>query len=157
MGGKAMIQGIEVKELVSHGDERQVFREIIRVTDPFFTEGFGQLSVAVMNPGSAKAWHIHQRQVDWWYVAVGVLKVALYDLRPDSPTHGELQEVLLGESYPAQILKVPPGVAHGYKVIQGPMHLFYITSNVYNPADEGRIPHDDPTIGYDWNKGPAIK
>ena len=51
-----------------------------------------------------------------------------------------MQEVFLGEQYPSQILKVPPGVAHGYKVIQGPMHLFYITSNIYNPATKGVFP-----------------
>ncbi|HJW84860.1 MAG TPA: dTDP-4-dehydrorhamnose 3,5-epimerase family protein, partial [Anaerolineae bacterium] len=66
-------------------------------------------------------------------------------------------QVLLGEYYGAKVLKVPPGVAHGYRVIQGPVHLFYITSNAYDPGDEGRIPHADPSIGYDWTKGPEIK
>ncbi len=152
-----MIHGIEIKTLVTHGDERGFFRELLRVNDPIFAEGFGQWSHTLTHQGAAKAWHIHQKQIDWWYVAIGVIKAALYDARADSPTHGQLQEILLGENYPAQILKIPPGVAHGYRVLQGPMHLFYITSGVYNPADEGRIPHDDPTIGYDWNKGPEIK
>jgi dTDP-4-dehydrorhamnose 3,5-epimerase len=154
---ESMIQGVELKELKTYADERGFFRELIRVTDPIFGEGFGQWSHTVTHQGAAKAWHVHQHQVDWWYVAVGVIKAALYDLRPASPTQGELQEVLLGENLPPQILRVPPGVAHGYKVLQGPMHLFYLTSQVYNPADEGRLPHDDPQIGYDWNRGPEIK
>ncbi|MBU0769509.1 MAG: dTDP-4-dehydrorhamnose 3,5-epimerase family protein, partial [Proteobacteria bacterium] len=54
-------------------------------------------------------------------------------------------------------LRIPPGVAHGCKCISGPANLFYITSDVYDPADEGRIPYDDPAIGYDWLKGPVIK
>ena len=29
------IEGVEIKELVTHPDERGFFREIIRVTDPF--------------------------------------------------------------------------------------------------------------------------
>ncbi len=152
-----MIQGVELKPLITHSDERGFFREIIRVTDPIFKEGFGQWSHTVTYTGAAKAWHIHQRQVDWWYAAIGTIKVALYDTRSDSPTHGCLEELLLGETQPAQVLKIPPGVAHGYKVLQGPVHLFYITSNTYDPSDEGRIPHDDPTIGYDWTKGPVIK
>jgi dTDP-4-dehydrorhamnose 3,5-epimerase len=41
--------------------------------------------------------------------------------------------------------------------VSGPAHLFYVTSRMYDPADEGRIPHDDPSIGYDWEKGPPIK
>jgi dTDP-4-dehydrorhamnose 3,5-epimerase-like enzyme len=36
-------------------------------------------------------------------------------------------------------------------------HILYITSNVYDPNDEGRIPHDDSKIGYDWTAGPTIK
>ncbi len=152
-----MIQGVETKALVTQTDERGFFREIIRVTDPIFKEGFGQWSHTQTYTGAAKAWHIHQRQIDWWYVAIGVIKVALYDTRSDSPTCGQLDEFLMGDGQPSQVLKIPPGVAHGYKVLEGPMHLFYITSNTYDPADEGRIPHDDPRIGYDWTKGPQIK
>jgi len=25
-----------------------------------------------------------------------------------------------------------------------------VTSRFYNPADEGRIPYDEPDIAYDW-------
>ena len=65
-----MIEGVTVKELVTYADERGFFREIIRVTDDFFQEGFGQWSHSLMHTGTAKAWHIHQKQTDWWYVAV---------------------------------------------------------------------------------------
>ena len=152
-----MINGVEIKKLVTHTDERGFFREVIRVTDEFFSEGFGQWSHSLMFPGSAKAWHIHRRQIDWWYVPIGTLKVALYDTREDSPTHGELQELFLGENAESVVLRIPPGVAHGCKAIGGTAHLFYVTSRTYDPQDEGRIPHDDPTIGYDWTAGPSIK
>jgi dTDP-4-dehydrorhamnose 3,5-epimerase len=152
-----MIEGVELKDLVTHADERGFFREIIRVTDPFFAEGFGQWSHSLMYPGVAKAWHVHQTQVDWWYVGVGTLKVALYDTRADSPTHGERMEFLLGENAPARVVRIPPGVAHGCKAIGGTTHLFYVTSRTYDPEDEGRIPHDDPDIGYDWTAPPPIK
>lgn len=152
-----MIEGVEIKDLVTHPDERGFFREIIRVTDPFFGEGFGQFSHALMYPGTAKAWHVHPHQIDWWYVPLGALKVALHDLRPTSRTHGETMELFLGEGYTAQVLRIPPGVAHGCKAIGGTTHLFYITSHVYDPKEEGRIPHDDVSIGYDWTAGPAIK
>lgn len=153
----AAIEGVVLKELVTHRDERGFFREIIRSTDDFFSEGFGQWSHSLMYQASAKAWHIHQHQIDWWYVPVGVLKVALYDTREHSPTRGQLMEFLMGEHQPSHVVKIPPGVAHGCRCLSGPAHLFYITSNVYNPADEGRIPHDDPAIGYDWTKGADIK
>jgi dTDP-4-dehydrorhamnose 3,5-epimerase len=63
----------------------------------------------------------------------------------------------MGEMYEPVVVAIPPGVAHGCKVLQGPSILFYITSETYNPNDEGRIPHDDPTVGYDWLAMPPIK
>lgn len=151
-----MIQGVAVKELVTNCDERGFFREIIRSTDEFFKEGFGQLSHSLMAQGVVKAWHIHKRQVDWWYVGSGVLKVVLHDTREGSPTRGETMEVLMGEYQSARVLRVPPGVAHGCKVLVGTVNLFYVTSRVYDPADEGRIPYNDPKIGYHWTAGPPI-
>jgi len=152
-----MIQGVMIKQLTTHVDERGFFREVVRRTDEILSEGFGQLSLSHMYQGVIKAWHIHRKQVDWWYLANGVIKVALYDTRRDSSTYRELMEVMLGDNQPAQLLKIPTGVAHGCKCISGPADLFYITSDVYNPQDEGRIPYNDPEINYDWIKGPEIK
>ena len=151
-----MIEGVVLRELVTHSDERGFFRELIRVQDPFFREGFGQWSHSLMYPGVIKAWHIHNVQVDWWYLAAGVVRVALHDTRPASSTYRKTMDLLLGDNQPAAVLRIPPGIAHGCRVVSGPAHLFYITSQIYDPADEGRIPHDDPEIGYDWLKGPAI-
>ncbi|MCG8604755.1 dTDP-4-dehydrorhamnose 3,5-epimerase family protein [bacterium] len=152
-----MIEGVVIKELTTYPDERGFFREVIRVTDDFFGEGFGQFSHSLMYPGVAKAWHIHKTQVDWWYVPVGNIKVGLADRREDSPTFEETADVYMGENYGSKVLKIPPGVAHGCRVLGATAHLLYITSNVYDPEEEGRIAHDDPQIGYDWKAGPSIK
>jgi dTDP-4-dehydrorhamnose 3,5-epimerase len=152
-----MITDVIIKDLVTHQDERGFFRELIRLTDDFFKEGFGQWSHSLMYTGVIKAWHIHNIQVDWWYVFGGVIKVALYDTRPISSTYKELMEIVMGDNQRAAILRIPTGVAHGCKCISGPSNLFYITSKVYDPNDEGRIPYDDPEIGYDWKSGPEIK
>ena len=109
-----------------------------------------------MYAGVVKAWHIHAVQTDWWYVAVGVVKTVLHDTRQASSTYHETMEIMLGDNRPPAVLRIPPGVAHGCKVVCGPAHLFYITSHPYDPADEGRVPHDDAAIGYDWLKGPPI-
>ena len=152
-----MIAGVEFKELQTHSDERGFFREIIRADDDFFAEGFGQWSHSLMFDGVIKAWHVHNLQTDWWYVLSGVLRVGLYDLRPESPSFGQTMDFLMGEYQPVRALKIPPQVAHGCKAIQGLVNLMYVTSNTYNPEDELRIPHDDPEIGFDWLRGPEIR
>ena len=152
-----MIDGIIIKELTTHSDERGFFREIIRANDAFFIEGFGQWSHSLMYDGVIKAWHLHRVQTDWWYVVTGVLQIGLCDLRSDSLTYKESMEFLMGDYQKAKVLKIPPGIAHGCKTVQGPVHLLYMTSHVYNPADEIRIAHDDPEIGFDWLRGPVIR
>ena len=160
-----MIEGVELKQLARHYDERGYFQEIIRSTDDFFV-GFGQWSVSVMYQGVIKAFHCHTTQYDYWFVPIGVIKAVLCDLRPGNkaayldkypyydkrnpPFNPPTDEYLLGDNQPAQVLSIPPGVAHGLKVLQGPAYLFYVTSHVYNPEDEGRIPFD--ALGYDWHK-----
>ena len=150
-----VIDGVEIHNLKTNPDERGYFREVIRVTDPFFAEGFAQLSHSYMHLGVAKAWHIHKTQVDWWYVPAGALKVRLYDARPGSGTESIHMEIFLGEPYDAHVVKIPPGVAHGCRALAA-THLLYVTSRTYDPAEEGRIAHDDPTIGVDWTALPPI-
>ena len=152
-----MIKGVELKALVTHADERGFFREVARGSEDIVREGWAQISHSLMHPGVAKAWHLHPTQIDWWYVPAGDLKVALYDTREGSRTRGELFELFLGEHYDAQLLKIPAGVAHGCRAIGGTAHLIYLTSSTYNPDEEQRLPHDDPSIGYDWTALPEIK
>lgn len=146
-----MIEGVQLKTLVTHPDARGFFRELIRVTDPFFAAGFGQLSHSLVQVGVVKAWHYHVRQTQWNYPATGLLQIVLVDARPDSPTNGERMEFLCGEGQPEQVYAFPPGVLHGYKVLQGPAHMIYVTSGVYDPDEEGRLPADAASVGYDWN------
>ena len=149
-----MIDGVILKKLIRHKDERGFFEELIRSTDEIFQEGFAQLSHSLMVPGVIKAWHIHKTQTDWWFVSAGTLQVALYDLRGDSITKGKLNEFVLGEKGENAILKIPPRVAHGCKVSGGKnADLFYLTSKSYNPdVEEGRLNYNDSRIGYDWLK-----
>lgn len=152
-----MIAGVFLKEVVSHADERGFFRELIRVTDDFFSAGFGQLSHSLVYPGVVKAWHAHKIQTQWTYVACGLLKVVLYDNRLESPTFREVMEFLAGDHQPACVYSLPPGVLHGYKCVHGPAQVFYVTSGVYDLADEVRVPYDDPNIRYVWSSSPVIK
>ena len=65
-------------------------------------------------------------------------------------TFGERNTIYVGEKRAWQVL-IPPGVAHGYKVIgQEAAALVYVTSQFYDPSDECRIPFDDSRLAYDW-------
>lgn len=148
------IVGVEIKDLMTHADQRGFFREIVRSTDPIFAEGsFGQWSHSRMEQNVVKAWHYHHVQTDWWYVAMGEVETVLVDNRPESPTYKRIMVFRMGDSEGTQAqvcVKIPPGVLHGCKVISNEAHLFYITSHTYDPNEEGRFPYNSELIEYKW-------
>lgn len=160
MNQNSQIVGVEFKQLVSHPDDRGFFREIIRDTDSFFDgnsdeSNFAQWSHSKMAINTVKAWHFHHRQTDWWYLPIGLIHTVLIDNRSESPTFGNKLEFFLGEqqyNHAAQtaVVRIPPGVLHGCKVLSPEAHLFYITSQIYDPQDEGRIPFNSAKIAHNW-------
>jgi len=152
-----MIAGVVLKDLVTHTDERGFFREILRANDDLLAAGFGQLSHSLVYAGVIKAWHAHREQTQWNYVASGLIKVALHDTREESPTYRDTMEFLAGDNQPARAYAFPPGVAHGYQCLHGPVHMIYVTSGTYDLNDEVRLPADDPAINYDWRGGREIQ
>ena len=147
-----MIQGVEVKKLVRHPDDRGFFMEILRDDDELLKR-FGQASLSKSYPGVIKAFHYHKRQDDIWFFPVGNAQVVLHDMREDSPTKGATNVFYLGEDNP-QIVVIPVGVAHGYRVLGNtPAVIVNFTTESYDPKnpDEYRVAWDDPSIGFDWN------
>ncbi len=147
-----MIQGVEVKQLTRHADERGFLMELLRSDDPVFTK-FGQCYVSMNYPGVVRAWHWHQKQDDFFVVVKGMTKVGLYDMREGSPTRGEVNEFYLGDNNNI-VLKIPPGVAHGYKTVGvEPSLLVNFPSEVYNreEPDEHRLPWDTDEIPFNWD------
>jgi dTDP-4-dehydrorhamnose 3,5-epimerase len=149
----ALIDGVLLEPVALWPDDRGYFLEVARLGSGAaraYGHGPTQISSALGYPGTIKAFHFHQHQTDLWVPVAGLLQVALVDLRTESPTFGSRNTLYIGALRPFQVL-IPPGVAHGYKVVgQQPAILVYITNQFYDPADEGRIAFDDPSIQYDW-------
>jgi len=146
-----MIDGVRIKKLEPHADERGCLTEILRSDEEIF-ERFGQIYVSLNYPGVIRAWHYHKKQEDFWAVVKGMIKAVLYDAREGSPTRGEVQEVFMGEQNPI-LLRIPIGVLHGYKTIGvEPSLLINIPTRPYDRSepDEYRLPYDSDEIPYDW-------
>lgn len=148
-----LIAGVELTPFSIWPDDRGYFLEVARLGEGLvadFPARGSQVSAALNYPGIIKAFHFHRLQTDYWVPTAGLLQVALVDLRRSSETFGAKNTLYVGALRPWQI-RIPPGVAHGYKVIgEQPSVLVYITNKTYNPKDEGRIPYNDPSIAYDW-------
>ena len=134
-----MIDGVVIKKLITHSDERGFFREIIRFSDEFQNISIGQLSHSLVNEGVIKAWHGHKVQSQWNYVVSGKILVALFDKRENSSTYNEIMEFFACTEENHLTYFFPPGVFHGYKCLRGPMNIIYVTSGIYDLHDEVRI------------------
>lgn len=78
-----------------------------------------------------------------------VLDVAV-DLRPDSPTFGQYELVLLSGDNHKQFF-VPRGFAHGFLVLSETATFFYKCDNFYNKESEAGIVFNDSKINIEWN------
>lgn len=148
-----LIDGVRCAPVTLWPDDRGYFLEVQRIgmgLAGHFPKESTQISAALNYPGIIKAFHLHRYQTDCWTPASGMLQVVLVDLRADSPGYGRRNTLYVGSLRPWQIL-IPPGVAHGYKVIgSDPSLLIYATDRFYNPDDEGRISYNDINLNYDW-------
>ena len=146
-----LIEGVTIKKLRVIPDERGWLMEILRNDDDIY-EKFGQVYITTAYPGVVKGWHYHKIQTDNFTCVKGMMKVALYDYREDSPTYRTLNEYFIGERNP-MLITVPPGVLHGFKAI-GTETAFFLSVPTepycYDDPDEFRLEPDDSDVGYDW-------
>lgn len=143
------IVGVRLKDLTSFVDDGGYFLEVDR-----FDQGVGQafpdfsirqINYAQVLPGAIKAFHLHFKQDDIWFVPPhDRLLVILSDQRKDSPSTGVLRRLILGGGA-SQLLFIPRGVAHGVaNPWQIPASMLYLVNEQFNPQapDEGRLPWD---------------
>jgi dTDP-4-dehydrorhamnose 3,5-epimerase len=78
-----------------------------------------------------------------------VLDVAV-DLRPESPTYGQYEAVVLSAENQTQFF-VPRGFAHGFLVLSSSATFFYKCDNYYNKESEGGLKFNDETLNINWN------
>jgi dTDP-4-dehydrorhamnose 3,5-epimerase len=162
-GPARTLAGVEVLPLTRHIDDRGVFVELFRsrATHPGserVVEFFAGVEAAQINyslvtaSDHIKGLHFHLKQTDVWFCPPPFkLKVVMLDLRKASPTSGETQTVVLGDGRDAWV-KIPAGVAHGYRPLTVPCGLFYLVTRCFDleEPDEYRVPWDHPAVRELW-------
>jgi len=148
-----LIEGVKTRKLRAIPDERGYLMEMLR-SDWEEYDKFGQVYVTAVYPGVVKGWHYHKIQSDHFICVQGMAKVVLYDSREDSPTHGEINEFFIGSLNP-MLIKIPPGVMHGFKGIsQETTLIINVPTELYNyqQPDEYRLPAHTDQIPYNWSR-----
>ncbi|MBI4062479.1 dTDP-4-dehydrorhamnose 3,5-epimerase family protein [Candidatus Gottesmanbacteria bacterium] len=151
------IDGVKLIEIHSIVGEDGMFSEILRIADGE-VEGLHSFRLLQVNRTemlgeSIKAWHLHLKQNELWYVnPESHMLIGLVDLRKDSPTKGAIMRLALGASR-SHLLLIPNGVAHGSaNMLQSTAYVWYFMDQYFDHdhPDELRLPWD--TFGADfWN------
>lgn len=160
---KYQLEGLIVRALDKHCDDRGFFAEVLRGDwkHLLLGEDVVQASLSLSRPGVVRAWHRHTRgQVDYIIVVDGMVRIAVYDGQSESPTFSEIVDIqVTGEEL--KVVRVPGHYWHGTKNIgDKPSLTLYLFTRLYdykNP-DEERREWNDPAIidprtknPYDWN------
>jgi dTDP-4-dehydrorhamnose 3,5-epimerase len=133
----------------AYSDERGQFMETFRKSwFPARTWDIVQANRSQSAPGVLRGLHYHHKQVDYWQVLEGTMRVGLADLRPSSPTYRAVETIDLDAAAPCG-LYIPVGVAHGF-LAQSTATLIYLVDNYYDGGDELGVAWNDPTLAIPW-------
>jgi len=145
------IDGVERVALRRFNDDGGSMTELGRLTDGRHRDlaGFDvrQVNYSVMEPLAIKAFHLHKRQTDVWFVPPSdKILLVLADVRDGSPTQGLVQRMVLGDGN-SFLVRIPPGVAHGARNLRPaqPSTIVYFVDVQFSTdehCDEGRLPWD---------------
>lgn len=81
-------------------------------------------------------------------VAGEIFDVAV-DLRRSSPSFGKWHGAILsGEN--KVMFWIPPGLAHGFRVVSETAHVLYKATDFYHPEYERTLAWNDPDVNIDW-------
>ncbi len=143
------IAGVKFARLTAFVDERGRFIETFRrewFPEREWSEIQGNRSDS--RKGVLRGLHYHLNQIDYWYPAMGRIRVGLVDLRRGSSTRGAVETLEVGGDDPLGIY-VPVGVAHGFLALTDST-LTYVVDRYYDASDEYGVAWNDPGIGLDW-------
>jgi dTDP-4-dehydrorhamnose 3,5-epimerase len=162
-GKPGPIDGVAIHRLARFVDDRGFFQEIYRAkadhagSEPlaaFFRDvPLAQLNYTIVNAENhVKGLHYHLKQQDVWFCPhPSKAKFVLFDVRKASPTYLRTQVVVAGDGQDL-LVRIPEGVAHGYRPLTNPCALFYLVTRTFdvNDPDEHRIPWDHPAVRELW-------
>ena len=146
------IEGVRYQRLVSHPDQRGSLTEVVNFGLDFWEEPVVYSYCFTIRPGRIKAWGMHRKQADRYFIAAGHVRVVLYDGRVDSPTFHAFAEFHMTEEARG-LLYIPPGVWHGdqnYGTSDAVMLNFPTRPFDRDDPDKFRIDPHSGEIPFDW-------
>lgn len=148
------LEGLKLVKPKAFQDNRGYF--LVAFHQPLYeklgiTCAFSQDNHSVSQKGCIRGMHFqsYPGQAKLVRVAIGTIYDVAVDIRPNSPTYGQWESVILDDQSHHQFF-IPVGFAHGFCVLSEKAHVLYKVSSPYDPAVERGFRWDDPFINIDW-------
>lgn len=147
---RELLHGVILEPLKVIPTEGGPVLHMLRCDSPLF-KGFGEVYFSELLPGAVKAWKRHTLQTQQISVPVGRARFVLYDMREESPTFGQRQEIYLGRPDDYRLLVIPPLLWYGFACAGSTAALVANCADLpHDPGESERIAVDDPRIPYNW-------
>jgi dTDP-4-dehydrorhamnose 3,5-epimerase len=150
-GKRPAIDGVVVHAISRFAEDGGSMTELSRFEGgvPAAFPGFtlAQINYSTIMPSVIKAFHLHHRQTDIWFVPPeDRVVLVLVDVRSGSATEKVVTKIMLGDGR-SVLVRIPPGVAHGCRNVgDKPARIVYMTDVHFSAesgvTDEGRLPWD---------------
>ena len=148
------ISDVYIIDVKSYGDSRGAFMETYQqqvFSQAGITAVFVQDNQSSSTRGVLRGLHfqVAQPQAKLVRVIEGAVFDVAVDIRPQSLTYGNWVGVELSASNHRQLF-IPRGLAHGFLVLSERATFVYKCDQFYNPASEGGLAWDDPSLAIAW-------
>ncbi len=138
MNNEPSIAGVVRTPLRQIQNRQGTLLHMLRCDDPGFSR-FGEVYFSEILPGVLKAWKLHHHQTQNFVVPAGNVRVAVFDSRENSPTHGKLEHFDLGRSSGYFRLTIPPKLHYGFQCLGNVPALLANCTDLPHDPDEGEI------------------
>jgi dTDP-4-dehydrorhamnose 3,5-epimerase len=146
-----LIDGVMVREVLNVPKANGYLTEIFRREWAGLETHVDQVFQVVLEGGAISAWHAHASTIDRLFVSSGLVRIALFDGREDSPTHNIVNELRFGTIRPA-LVTIPPRVWHGVQnmCVAATAIILNLVDRAYDyeDPDHWRLPADTPRIPF---------
>lgn len=151
---RTAIDGLYVVVWPTHGDDRGFFRQTYQMSELAAAVG-EQPTLRQGNHSRSAAGALRGFHAEPWdklvYVARGTAMCAVADIRPTSPTFGDVATFTLGDP-PGERLRllIGTGLANAFCAITETDYLYDVTAEWYPEADKRAVAWDDPDLAVAW-------
>ncbi|MGP2704973.1 dTDP-4-dehydrorhamnose 3,5-epimerase, partial [Serratia marcescens] len=122
--------------------EKRRFQDMLDIDLDFVQDNYSRSSRGVLRG-------LHYQDIKPQGKLVRVVRGEVYDvavdIRPDSPTFGKWEGIVLSEENKTQ-LWIPPGLAHGFVVLSEIADFEYKCTDYYSPEHERCLMWNDPDV-----------